>query len=147
MRIPFKSLLVLLLLALLGVFVWQNDTAFFGSPADPPPSLRFLGARIQAPLGLVLLAFIGVLCLLFVVFALSLRTQTLLELRRGSKETEASRRLADSAELSRFNELRVDMVAQFADLTSEIRAVHNSLSAGLAELEDRLLPSDDPPAA
>ena len=145
MRIPFKSLFVLTLLALLGVFVWQNETAFFGLPSDPPPVLRFLGARFQAPLGLVLLAFIGGLCLLFVLFALSLRAQTLLELRRSNKDLESSRRLADSAELSRFNELRIAVTAQFSELTAEVQALHNSLSASLAELEDRLLPPGAPP--
>lgn len=144
MRIPIKSLLVLAILALLALFVWQNETAFFGLPTDPPPSLRFLGARIQAPLGLVLLAFIGLLCLLFLVFALSLRAQSLLEVRRSLKESEAARRLAESAELSRISELRTEMTARFAELKGEVQEVHNSLSAILAEMEDRLLPPPTP---
>lgn len=143
MRIPFKSLLTLALLALLGVFVWQNQVSFFGSPEAPAAPLRFLGARFQAPLGLVLLAFIALLCLTFLIFALGLRAQTLLELRRNAKELEASRRLADSAELSRLAELKTEMLARFAEQTQEIRALHNSLAASLGELEDRLLP---PPA-
>ena len=144
MRIPFKSLLMLALLALLAVFVWQNETAFFGRPTDPPSTLRFLGAPLHTPVGVGLPAFIGVLCLLFVLFALSLRAQTLIELRRSSKEMDASRRLADSAELSRFNALRIDMTAHFAELTAEVTALHNSLAASLAELEDRLLPPNGP---
>ena len=143
MRIPFKSLLILTLLGLLGIFVWQNQVAFFGSVEAPPHALRFLGARIHAPLGLVLLGFIALLCLTFLIFALGLRAQTLLELRRNAKELEASRRLADSAELSRLAELKAEMLARFAEQTQEIRALHNSLAASLGEMEDRLLP---PPA-
>ena len=152
MRIPVKSLLALGVGALLALFVWQNETAFFGLPGDPPPSLRFLGARFQAPLGLVLLAFIGLLCLLFLVYALSLHAQSLLEVRRMVKASEAARRLAESAELSRIGDLRNEVSARFAELTKEVQEVHNSLSAILAEMEDRLLPPaasrpEEPPPA
>lgn len=144
MRIPVKSLLTLLFLGLFGLFVWQNQVAFFGSPEAPPPTLRFLGARFQAPLGLVLLAFIAFLCLAFLILALSLRAQTLLELRRNAKELEASRRLADSAELSRLAELKAEMLARFAEQTQELRALQGSLAASLGEMEDRLLPPGRP---
>jgi hypothetical protein len=71
-----------------------------------------------------------------------------MEFRRQSKELQAQRTLAESAEASRFTELGTLIRDEIANsdkrvetalegLRSELRATENSLAATLGEMDDR----------
>jgi hypothetical protein len=70
--------------------------------------------EVQAPLGLVLLAFTAVLGLLFIVLIVAQQVGAVAERRLQAKELAAQRDFAVGAEASRFSELR-------AYLDSELR--------------------------
>ena len=96
-----------------------------------PTTLSLGFAEVQAPLGLVLLAMLAVICALFLFYLVYLQTTVLLEHRRHARELETQRQLADQAEASRFTELRTLLEARLDQL-------ENSLAASIGELADRL---------
>lgn len=147
MRIPYRMILIALVLLLLAVFVWQNWAAF-----NTPGDLKILNQTTQAPLGLVMLGILGVLTLLYLVLYSSMRTASLIEFRRYSKEAEASRRLADESESSRFGTLQTYLDVELknvhaaidaaaGDLREEIDMRHNIVLAHLGQIDDRLGPA------
>ena len=96
-----------------------------------PTTLSLGFAEVQAPLGLVLLVMLAVICALFLFYLVYLQTTVLLEHRRHARELETQRQLADQAEASRFTELRTLLEARLDQL-------ENSLAASIGELADRL---------
>lgn len=150
-----RTLLVLVVLALTGLFALLNWSAFAA-----PTSLYLGFTTVQAPLGIIMLGVVALLAIVFVIWAISLQGTLLLEQRRTAKELQQQRALADSAESSRFTELRsfisAEMLrmAQAADQTraaitgrldlleqrqrSALDESANSLAAAIGELEDRL---------
>jgi hypothetical protein len=71
-----------------------------------PTPLSFGLMVTNAPLGLILLALLGITLVLFLASSAAMRTQSLLDYRNHQKTLEAQRELADKAEASRFVELR-----------------------------------------
>ena len=152
---PLRSVLLLLLVAVLALFVVVNWVAF-----TTPTSLSLLVGSVEAPLGLIMLLITGFLAAVFLAYAFYLQTSVLLETRRTARELQAQRQLADQAEASRFTELRATLDARLgrleealrtgrtggaSDLTGvadELRAAieqsANSLAAQIAELDDRI---------
>jgi uncharacterized integral membrane protein len=117
-----RTLSVVVLLLLIAVFAALNWSAFTAS------STLSLGlATVEGPLGLILLAIIGLLAAVFVVYVAVLQTSFLMEARRNARELQAQRELADQAEASRFTELR-------AHLDSRLNEMENSLGAQLGEM-------------
>jgi uncharacterized integral membrane protein len=155
MSVRPRTLVVLVLLFLIGLFAALNWTAF-----RTPTHLNLLLARIEAPLGLVMLGVVTVMTALYALFALYVETGALLESRRHARQLEAQRRLAAEAEVSRMTELRTYVEAQMAALHAapteaaqrlitrleatesrlmqEIERTGNTLAAYIGELEDRL---------
>ena len=121
-----RALIFFLILVFVGVFALINWDVF---TAVTPVSLGC--ARMQAPLGLILLGLIAFLCVLFTVWVIVLQANTLRDARRQTKELQAQRDLADKAEASRFTELR-------AELTNQLDAQTNAIAAHIAQLEDRI---------
>ncbi|MCB0217559.1 MAG: hypothetical protein H6648_07950 [Caldilineae bacterium] len=148
MRFNPKSLLLGLVYVLLAVFVWWNREVIFGYPSglgeDPTALREALAARLplvdlsQFTTGEVLLGFLGLLTLLYVLFAAGVRTSSLVELRRYAKEVEAARKLADEAEASRISGLQAHLDGLVASLREEAEARHNMLAATLGEMDERL---------
>src|SRR5262245_21959504 len=156
-----RTLLLLVILAAVAVFAALNWTAF-----STPASLHLLVARVEAPLGVILLAVIAGLTLIYILFLAWVETSSLLEVRRYAREAHAQRQLAESAEASRYAELRtylerelealggqpaaagrdviarVDQVA--AELRAEVERTGNTLAAYVGELEERLERGDRP---
>jgi uncharacterized integral membrane protein len=114
----------------------------------------------QAPLGLILL---GLLVLTLAVFLISSATQEaryLMEHRRHAKALEAQRVLADTAEASRFTDLRQhldthlrenrqreaiaatefekSMVQSQRELRTQLEQMNHALTARLGEIESRI---------
>lgn len=110
-----RSAFLLVFFVLLAVFALLNWGAFMA-----PATLSVGFGRVQAPLGLILLAAIAVLCLLFLSFVVYLQGSVLMEARRHARELGAQRELADKAEASRFTELRSFIAEQVAGLHERI---------------------------
>jgi len=127
------AIIVIVALVLLLLFAALNWSALAA-----PTSLSFLGAAVQAPLGLILVATAIAFALLSFLYAAVQRTTVLLELRRHTQALEAQRRLAEEAEASRLNELRAEMRSDFAELRRTLEESANGLAATIGELGDRL---------
>ncbi len=84
-----------------------------------PTELSLGFAQVQAPLGVVMLGISALLCALFIVYLLFQQAGALLEARRYAKEMKAQRELADSAEASRFTELRAFLEAEMRRLEAQ----------------------------
>jgi uncharacterized integral membrane protein len=155
MSIRPRTLLVVVILALLGAFAGLNWPAF-----TAPATLNLLFLRVEAPLGLTMLGAVAAVTLLYFLFAIGVETASLLETRRHARELEVQRRLADEAETSRFAELRRYLEAELERLhalsgeaaqsvivrvdraedalKTEVERAGNTLAAYIGELEDRL---------
>jgi uncharacterized integral membrane protein len=120
-----RNVVLLVVLGLVALFAALNWRVII---AQTTLSLGF--AEVQAPLGLVLLALLGLLTTLFLLYVVYLQTTVLLETRRHARELQAQRELADQAEASRFTELR-------GFLDSRLSELENSLSASIGELDAR----------
>ena len=133
----FRALVLFLVLLFVGLFALINWGAFV---APTPLSLGF--TTVQAPLGLIMLALVAFLCVLFTVWVITLQARSLKDARRQTRELQAQRDLADKAEASRFTELRTELMARMDRLQADARlAVEqsgNSTAAHIGELEDRL---------
>lgn len=149
-----RSLLFLIVFGALVAFVLVNWQVL-----NAPTALSLAFTEVQAPLGLVMLAFIVLVTALLLGYIVYLQMSGLLEARRHGKELQQQRELADQAEASRFTELRSYLDARFSRgedrreeierglrarldaLESQIKAAvelqGNALSAAVAELADR----------
>jgi uncharacterized integral membrane protein len=123
---PLRTVVLLMVLVAVAIFAALNWGAFMA-----PTTLSLGVARVQAPLGLIMLGLVAVLTALFLLYVVYLQTTVLLETRRHAKELQAQRELADQAEASRFTELRTYLETRLGEM-------ENSLSADIGELRDRL---------
>ena len=123
---PLRTVVLLVVLALIALFAALNWTAFVA-----PTTLSFGVAQVEAPLGLIMLGLLAVLTALFLAYVAYLQTTVMLEWRRHAKELQAQRERADQAEASRFTELR-------AHVETRLTEIESSLSAQLGEMRERL---------
>ncbi len=150
-----RTAVLLLILVALGIFAVLN-----WSVITAPTEIHLVFSRVQAPLGLILLAVTAGVTLLYAVFLAWIETSALLEARRYARDLQAQRQLAESAEASRYTELRAYLQAELAalralpestsrdlaarvdrveqQLRTEIERSGNALAAHFGELEDRL---------
>ena len=107
-----RARLVILVLAILAVagFAAQNRSEF-----QRTTPLSFGLVVMEAPLGLIMLAILGITALAFLAANATSQTQLLIESRQHSKALQAQRDLADKAEASRFTELRQHLDAQLRE--------------------------------
>ncbi len=128
-----RSLLIALSLAALGVFALLNWTAF---TASTTLSLGF--AELQAPLGLVMLVVTVALSAMFLVYIVFQQAGVILEARRYAKELKSHRELADTAEASRFTDLRVFLDSELRKLEAQQAASTRELNTRLSQVEQNL---------
>ena len=84
--------------------------------------------------------------LLYGVFLTWIETAAMLETRRFARELQAQRQLAETAEASRYTELKAYLQGEMASLRTfaegmskdAIERAGNTLNANFAELEERL---------
>lgn len=126
----FPSLAVAAVLALTALLALLNWSAF---TALTPVSLGF--AEVSAPLGLIMLIAIGVVSGLFLVVILFQQAGVILESRRTAKELKGHRELADSAEASRFTELRSFLDGELRRIEAQSAAAQREAGARLEQLE------------
>lgn len=120
--------LILAGLVLLGLFGLLNWVAL-----STPTDLSFLGAQLNAPLGLILLGFTLVLLALFTAYILAIRTTMLLDTRRYTQELRAQSQLAEQAEASRLTALRSQLDSEFAKLHAAIQTTESALQKQIEE--------------
>ncbi|MES2940865.1 MAG: hypothetical protein V4864_24515 [Pseudomonadota bacterium] len=152
-----RARVVLLIVAILLVagFASLNWNEF-----NRTTPLSFGVLVMDAPLGMVMLVLLSIALLAFLVSSAVDRTANLVESRRYAKSLDAQRALAESAETSRFTDLRLHMDNQLRELKQhdtiaatefeqralntnrELRAhmdtFHRSLMSRLNELENRI---------
>lgn len=118
----FLGVVILVALFLLAVFTLANWSVLTATT-----TLSFIVFSLEGPLGVILLGVILVLVALFVLYALMLRTNMLMEARRHAQELQAQRKLAESAEASRLAELRAELEREFAGLHTGIAGLDSEL--------------------
>jgi uncharacterized integral membrane protein len=150
-----RTLLILIVIGAVAIFAAINWKAFMA-----PTTLSVVFATVEAPLGLILLAVVGLLTLLFLLYVVYLQSSVLMENRRNARELQAQRELAEQAEASRISQLRsfleselrrlgekteeskVVVLAKLEALERELRSVveqsGNTLAAYIGEIEDKL---------
>jgi len=151
----FIGAVIVICLALLGAFLFVNWESMISLS-----KLSFLFYETQASLGLILLGITLTFGVLFISYILTLRTSMLMDVRRHTNELQAQRKLADSAETSRLDQLREQVTNEFVrlhtaneeansklmarteDMEQSLRqSIHestNSLSASMGEMEEKL---------
>jgi len=147
----FLGAVILVAMFVIAVFTLAN-----WSVLSAPAALSFIVFEVEGPLGVILLGAMLVLVALFVLYALTLRTNMLMESRRHNQELQAQRKLAETAEASRLSELRAQIEREFAQLRTAIGAIDgqmdrheqslkqsldeaaNGLSALVAEMDDKI---------
>jgi uncharacterized membrane protein YccC len=128
-----RTLLILGVLGLIAVFSALNWGAFIA------PTVLSLGlTSVEAPLGLILLAIVALLTLLFLVYITYLQSTVLLESRRHGRELQAQRDLAEQAETSRFNQLRIFMETEIQKLSGDMEQSKSLLLTRLDQIEREL---------
>ena len=120
-----RKIAILVVATLLAGFVWLNWSAL---SALTPISLGW--KTVHAPLGLVLLVPLLVLCVLLPAWAISLHARVLRDVRAITKAVQ-QRELADREEAARLVDLRIDFLRALEEGV-------NTIAAGLGELEDRM---------
>ncbi len=143
------------LFTMLFLFALLNWTVF-----SAPATLSLGLMKFDAPVGLFMAGVVVVVSLVYLVFAMGLRTAALMDARRQGKEVTDARRLAGEAESSRVATLATRLEgditrlegritaesastkerigASEATLTAALEDAHNRLAATLGELQDRL---------
>ncbi|WP_323031038.1 LapA family protein [Brachymonas denitrificans] len=149
-----RTILMIIFFILVAAFVALN-----WAELSRPTALNLGMSEVQGPLGLVMLGILGLAVILFLVYAVTLQTASLLEARNHTKELNAQRDLANKAEVSRFTELRgvIDQIENDSrtrqnelkqwfeqrmatlqqEVGSKIDNSGNTLAAYMGELEDR----------
>ena len=120
-----RKIAILVVATLLAGFVWLNWSAL---SALTPISLGW--KTVHAPLGLVLLVPLLVLCVLLPAWAISLHARVLRDVRAITKAVQ-QRELADREGAARLVDLRIDFLRALEEGV-------NTIAAGLGELEDRM---------
>ena len=120
-----RKIAILIVASLLAGFVWLNWSAL---STLTPISLGW--KTVHAPLGLVLLVPLLVLCVLLPAWAISLHARVLRDVRTITKALQ-QRELADREETARLVDLRIDFLRALEEGV-------NTIAASIGELEDRM---------
>ncbi|MFZ2650450.1 MAG: LapA family protein [Burkholderiaceae bacterium] len=128
-----RTLSLTLALAVLAGFALLNWGAFMA-----PTTLSLGFTELQAPLGMIMLVFTGVISALFLAYIVFQQAGVILEARRFAKDLKASRELADKSEASRFTEMRSFLEGELRKLEAQGAAATRELGARIEHLETQL---------
>jgi uncharacterized integral membrane protein len=129
----YRALIVVAALAALALFAFLNWAVF-----NAPTVLNLGFAEVNAPLGLIMLIVTGVVSALFLVYIVFQQAGVILETRRYAKELKSHRELADSAEASRFTELRNYLQAELRRIEAQGAAAQRENGARIETIEQGL---------
>lgn len=113
MRPRTVALLLVLVLALL--FAALNWAAFAA-----PARLNVLFGTVEAPVGVLMLAALGALTVVYLILLVRAEGSALLETRRLSRDRDRAQKLADESELSRLVRLEAKVEEGFARLDARL---------------------------
>lgn len=130
MNLRAFSLTLVLAFVLLGAFAALNWQAM----AAPGP-LNLGVVDVTAPLGVVVLGFSAAISGLFIIYIVLLQAGVILEARRLTKEVKAQRELADTAEASRFTELRALLEGELRRIEAQGAASDGEFAARIEQAE------------
>lgn len=119
-----RTALILVLLVLIGFFALLNWQSF-----SAPANLDFLVARIEAPLGVLMLIIVCVLVIVFFLVLAKTEITMLWESRKVAKELEHARKLAAEVESSRVESLRVSVHNELAEIDKKLQAILDKLDS------------------
>jgi len=136
--------IIVLLIVLLAVFVAANWTVL-----TTATSLSFVAFHVQAPLGIILLAIMVGIVLLFTGYSALLRASWHMESRKLNRLLQEQRDLAQQAETSRFvtlqelvksesADVRKSVEETTADVRKSIEETSADITAHLGYLDDKL---------
>jgi GH15 family glucan-1,4-alpha-glucosidase/uncharacterized integral membrane protein len=128
-----RAIFLVVVLGLLLTFILANWSAI-----TAPAPVSLLVARVDAPLGLILLAFLLIVTLVFLFLLVYQQAGAIFETRRAAKELAAQRMLADEAEASRFTELRKHLDVRLDRLHEDRGSPEAALTARIDRLETAL---------
>jgi hypothetical protein len=145
-----KTGLLILLVSVVGAFMGVN-WHLLATPAH----FNFLLGFTEIPIGVILAGLILSLGLVFGVYLGLWQRRVINDYRRQSRDLQAQRSLADDAESSRFTALGALMKEELMKLEGhlalalealrgEVHATENSISATLAEMDDRMRRANSP---
>ncbi len=114
-----------------------------------PVHVNLLLGFTDIPIGVLLSAVMMLLGLVFGIYLWLWQRRVMIDYRRQSQDLQAQRSLADDAESSRFTalsnlvkeeltELEQHLTLALETLRGEMHATENSISATLAEMDDRM---------
>ena len=130
MNLRAFSLTLILAYVLLAAFATLNWLAIV------VPSTLSLGfVEVSAPLGLVMLIFTAAISGLFIIYIVFLQAGVILEARRLTKQVKAQRELADTAEASRFTELRTLLEGELRRIETQGAASNREFGARIEQSE------------
>lgn len=130
MNIRAFSLILVLVFVLLAAFATLNWVAM-----TAPSTLSLGFVDVFAPLGMVMLVFTATISALLIVYILLLQAGVILEARRLTKEVKAQRELADTAEASRFTELRALLESEMLRIEAQGTASNREFVARMEKSE------------
>jgi uncharacterized integral membrane protein len=134
MRLHVRTIILLVFLLLLLIFAGINWAAFTEST-----TLSLLVTSFTAPIGLLMLGVVGFFAVLYVVFLGQIKTKSLLEASRSSKQLEKARALAEKAESSRFAELHQLLETELTEIKSLQREMLTQSETAAVDLAETVL--------
>lgn len=126
-----RTLFLLFILSVIAIFVWINWNEFLKQT-----TLNLLFEKIQAPLGLIMLVLLGLLTLIFFVYALYLRSELLIKERQFTKNLGNAEELAEKAEQSRCVELREFIKTESEIFTTKNKELFETILVKINKLDD-----------
>ena len=130
MNLRAFSLTLVLAFVLLAAFASLNWVAM-----SVPSTLNLGFVDVSAPLGMVMLIFTAAISGLFIIYIVLLQAGVILEARRLTKEVKTQRELADTAEASRFTELRTLLEGELRKLEAQSAASNRELGSRIEQSE------------
>ncbi|OGA98052.1 MAG: hypothetical protein A3E25_10900 [Burkholderiales bacterium RIFCSPHIGHO2_12_FULL_69_20] len=130
MNLRAFSLTLVLAFVVLAAFATLNWVAI-----AVPSTLNLGFIDVSAPLGMVMLIFTAAISGLFIIYILLLQAGVILEARRLTKEVKAQRELADTAEASRFTELRTLLESEMRKIEAQAAASNREFGARIEQSE------------
>lgn len=128
-----RNVFLFVIVLLVAAFAWLNIGAIMQST-----DVNLGVTTISAPLGMILLAVIGTLAILFLVYMSAMQGRMFMESRNLHKELEAQRKVADTVEASRLVELKQAMLDEFATVKKRDDDDKFQLMGRVDRLEDGL---------
>jgi uncharacterized integral membrane protein len=124
MAIKLRTVILVLVFFAVLLFAAVNWALFM-----QPTPINVLFATVMAPLGLIMLAILGGVTLLFSILLAKTETEHLLGSRHAHREVDEARKLALSAEESRLTALREEMGTTLASLDEKVSEILRRVDA------------------